>query len=50
LGWKPRRTVRDAVRDLLGPFQAGKVPNSLADPRYFNIKTMQAHFAQRRAA
>lgn len=50
LGWKPRRTVRDAVRDLLHAFQAAKVPNSLTDPRYSNIKTMQAHLAATRRA
>lgn len=42
LGWTPTHTVRDAVRDLLAAFKAGKVPNSLTDPRYSNIKTMQA--------
>ncbi len=42
LGWAPQRTVRDAVRDLLAAFRAGKAPESLTDPRYFNIKTMQA--------
>ena len=47
LGWAPRRTVRDAVRDLLAAFRAGKVPNSLTDPRYFNIKTMQAYLSGR---
>jgi nucleoside-diphosphate-sugar epimerase len=43
LGWAPKRTIQDAVRDLAAAFKAGKVPNSLTDPRYFNIKTMQAH-------
>ncbi len=42
LGWEPRHTIQDAVRDLVAAFQAGKIPNSLTDPRYFNIKTMQA--------
>jgi nucleoside-diphosphate-sugar epimerase len=41
LGWVPQRTVRDAVRDLLAAFRAGKAPSSLTDSRYFNIKTMQ---------
>jgi nucleoside-diphosphate-sugar epimerase len=50
LGWKPRHTVRDAVRDLLSAFASGRVPDSLTDPRYFNIKTMQALLAERRAA
>lgn len=52
LGWAPKRTIQDAVRDLVGAFKAGKIPNSLTDPRYFNIKTMQAYLSaqQRKAA
>lgn len=45
LGWEPRYTVPDAVRELVAAFKAGKVPNSLTDPKYFNIKTMNAHLA-----
>lgn len=41
IGFAPRKTVRDAIRDLHQAFQAGWIPNSLTDPRYFNIKTMQ---------
>jgi nucleoside-diphosphate-sugar epimerase len=41
-GFKPSHTVEDAIRDLKAAFDAGKIPNSLTDPRYFNIKTMQA--------
>jgi len=48
LGWAPRYTVPDAVRELLAAFKAGKVPNSLTDPRYFNIKTMNAHLAKQK--
>jgi len=48
LGWAPRYTVPDAVRELLAAFMAGKVPNSLTDPRYFNIKTMNAHLAKQK--
>jgi nucleoside-diphosphate-sugar epimerase len=52
LGWEPKHTIQDAVRDLLHAFRAGKVPNSMTDPLYFNIKTMQNYHsaAQRRAA
>lgn len=41
LGFQPRRSVEDAVYDLCAAFKAGKVPNSMTDPRYYNIKTMQ---------
>jgi nucleoside-diphosphate-sugar epimerase len=42
LHFQPRRTVQDAVRDLAAAFQAGKVPDPLTNPRYFNVKTIQA--------
>lgn len=42
LGFTPARTIEDAVRDLCRAFKAGKVPDPLTNPRYFNIKTMQA--------
>ena len=45
LGWEPRYTVPDAIRELLVAFKAGKIQNSLSDPKYFNIKTMNAHLA-----
>lgn len=51
LGWVPRYSVRDAIRELIAAFAAARVPNSLIDPRYFNIKTMNAHYsAQKQAA
>jgi nucleoside-diphosphate-sugar epimerase len=42
LGFRPRRTIEDAVRDLHAAFAAGLVPDAMTDPRYSNIKTMQA--------
>ncbi len=41
LGFTARHTIEDAVRDLVEAFEAGKIPDSMTDPRYFNIKTMQ---------
>jgi nucleoside-diphosphate-sugar epimerase len=41
LGWKPRRTVEDAVRDLCRAFKAGKLPESMTDDRYSNVKTLK---------
>ncbi|MFN0051120.1 MAG: NAD-dependent epimerase/dehydratase family protein [Planctomycetales bacterium] len=41
LGWEPSHTIQDAVRDLVQAFDAGKIPNPMTDPRYYNIKTMQ---------
>jgi nucleoside-diphosphate-sugar epimerase len=42
LGFRPKHTIDDAVQSLLDAFSAGKVPNSMDDPRYFNIKQLQA--------
>jgi len=42
LGYVPKRTVEDAVRDLCGAFRAGKIPNPLEDIRYYNVKAIQA--------
>ncbi len=42
LGFVPKRTVEDAVRDLCGAFRAGKIPDPLEDIRYYNVKTIQA--------
>ena len=42
LGFVAARTVKDAIVDLKTAFVAGKVPNSMSDDRYYNIKRMQA--------
>jgi len=42
IGFTPRRTITDAVRDLITAFQEGKLPNSMTDIRYYNIKLMQS--------
>jgi nucleoside-diphosphate-sugar epimerase len=42
LGFRATRTIADAVRDLKSAFDAGLLPNSLTDERYFNIKRMQS--------
>lgn len=41
IGFQPKRTVEDAVRGLCKAFREGKLPNSLTEDRYFNVKTMQ---------
>jgi nucleoside-diphosphate-sugar epimerase len=42
LGFIPKRSIEDAVRDLIEAFDKGKIPNPMTDIRYYNIKTMQA--------
>lgn len=41
LGFAPRRTIEDAVRDLLAAFRDGRIKDP-SDIRYYNIRTMQA--------
>ncbi len=40
LGFEPKHTIEDAIKDLCDAFKAGKIPNPMDDIRYYNIKTM----------
>lgn len=42
LGFHPKRTIEDGSRDLMHAMLAGKLPDSLNNIRYFNIKMMKA--------
>jgi nucleoside-diphosphate-sugar epimerase len=42
LGFVPQRSVEDAVRDLCKAFREGKVPDSMSDDKYYNVKRIQA--------
>ncbi len=42
LGFRPRRTIEDAVIDICRAFRARRLPNSLEDRRYFNVARMKA--------
>ncbi|GDY18968.1 UDP-glucose 4-epimerase [Verrucomicrobiota bacterium] len=42
LGWRPKRTIEDAVRDLCRAFKAGKFPgNTLTDESFVNVKSVK---------
>ena len=41
LGFVPVHTIEDAVDSLVSAFEAGRVVDPMANPRYYNIKTMQ---------
>jgi nucleoside-diphosphate-sugar epimerase len=41
LGFKPQYSVEDAIRGLCQAFRDGKLPNSLIDDNYFNVRTMK---------
>ncbi len=42
LGFVPLYSIEDAIQGLVDAFNAKKLPNSMDDPSYFNIKTMKA--------
>jgi len=42
LGWKPRCSIEDAVRDLCAAFKAGKFKDSMNNPEYFNVRTIKS--------
>lgn len=41
LGYEPRLTIEDAIRDLSTAFGAGKIHDPLSNPFYYNIKRMR---------
>lgn len=41
IGFHPKHTIEDAARDLCKAFKAGKLPNSMDDDIYFNVKRMK---------
>ena len=48
LGFVPKRTIEDAVADLCRAFRGGRIPNSLSDSRYFNVKRVKEWMNERR--
>lgn len=46
LGFKPRHTIEQAVRDLCHAFKAGKLEGSMTDDWYYNVKTLKKLNAQ----
>jgi nucleoside-diphosphate-sugar epimerase len=41
LGFKPKHTIEDAVRELCVAFRNGRLPNSFDDDIYFNVRRLQ---------
>jgi nucleoside-diphosphate-sugar epimerase len=42
LGWYPKRTIEDAVRDLCQAFKAGRFPgDTLKDEQFINVKSVK---------
>jgi len=45
LGFRPKYNIEDAVRDLCKAFREGKLPDSLTDERYVNVRTLKSRKA-----
>jgi nucleoside-diphosphate-sugar epimerase len=41
LGFRPKHTIEDAVRDLCGAFRSGKFKDSMTNDNYVNVKTVK---------
>jgi len=41
LGFEPQYTIEDAIRGLCRAFKDGKLPDSMDDTKYFNVKTLK---------
>lgn len=41
LGFEVKHSIQEAIVDIKQALDAGRLPNALSDPRYYNIKTMQ---------
>ena len=41
LGFRPKYDIEDAVRDLCKAFKQGKLPNSMQDTFYFNVRRLK---------
>lgn len=41
LGYRPKRTIEDAVRDICRAFKSEKLPDSLTNDIYFNVRRMK---------
>jgi len=41
LGFEPKRTMQDAVQDMVDAFKLGKIPDAMTDSRFYNVETMK---------
>ena len=41
IGYEPKRSVEDAVRELARALTDGRLPNSMGDDRYYNVRSMK---------
>jgi nucleoside-diphosphate-sugar epimerase len=41
LGFKPKRSIEEAARDLCRAFREGRIPDSMGDDRYYNVRMLK---------
>jgi nucleoside-diphosphate-sugar epimerase len=41
LGFKPSRSIEDAVKSLCDAFKAGKLEDAMVDDKYYNVRTLK---------
>ena len=41
LGFQPQHTIEEAIRDLCRAFREGKIPDTMANDRYYNVRTLK---------
>lgn len=40
LGFRPRHSIEEAIADLVAAFRDGRLPDSMDDARYYNVRTL----------
>lgn len=45
LGFQPTHSIERAIRDLCGAFREGKLPDSMSNDWYYNVRTLKAQNA-----
>jgi nucleoside-diphosphate-sugar epimerase len=41
LGFTPKHSIEEAIRDLCRAYREGKIPESMANDRYYNVRTLK---------
>jgi nucleoside-diphosphate-sugar epimerase len=41
LGFQPKHSIEEAIRDLVTAFKAGKLPDSMTNDWYYNVRTLK---------
>jgi nucleoside-diphosphate-sugar epimerase len=41
LGFAPKHSIEEAIRDLTAAFRDGKLPDSMTDTKYYNVRTLK---------